>query len=189
MSAAETRKKILDAMFMLIAEQGYERASIGRIAELVEVKKAAIYYYYKKKEDILFDLIKSNISEISFDYSFYELSDYDEYKTFLIKFGHELIADYRDNVPLRKIITEINLLAQRNEEVKNNIIINFDGLISYIENFFKHGIDINVLSSSFDVKLKANLAILVFEGISNALVFNHKIDNEEVWTALVNMIL
>ncbi len=189
MSAEQTRSKILDAMFSLIAEQGYERASIGRIAEIVEVKKAAIYYYYKKKEDILFDLMDSYIKEYSFDCTFYETSNYDEYKEYFINLGQKIITDYRGNIPLRRVVAEISLLAQRNEQVQKKVLFHNESFENAVEKFFKHGINIKVLSENFDVKLNTNLTLLIIGGIGNSVAFNQNIEIEEAWPEFVNRLI
>ncbi len=189
MSAAQTRSKILDAMYNLIAEQGYERASIGRIAEIVQVKKAAIYYYYKKKEDILFDLIDIYFKEYPFDYAFYKASNYEEYKTCFKSFGLKIIADYRNNITLRKVIAEINLLAQRNEEVNKKIGKYDKNFEMAVEKLFKHGLSIEALNENFNVKLNTNMILLFFGGIENSITFNYNIDVEEAWLLFVNKII
>ncbi len=118
---SSTKEKILDAMFHLIAEVGYEKASIGKIAEIVGIKKASIYYYYKNKEAILLDLIDTYIDVSRIDYSFYETSNYDEYKQYLLSFGLAVIDEYTANLTLRKVCGEIYLMCSRNETIREKM--------------------------------------------------------------------
>ncbi len=53
----ETKAKIFQAMYQLMAEQGYEKTSTNQICDLVGVKKPTLYYYFKSKEDLLIEFI------------------------------------------------------------------------------------------------------------------------------------
>ena len=58
MKRDSTKDKILEAMYMLIAEKGYDKSSIGQIADRIGIKKASIYYYFASKEEILLELVQ-----------------------------------------------------------------------------------------------------------------------------------
>ncbi|MEG0924997.1 MAG: TetR/AcrR family transcriptional regulator, partial [Anaerovoracaceae bacterium] len=53
-----TKDKIIEAMYHLVAEKGYDKTSIGQIADSIGIKKASVYYYFKSKEDIFFQMVK-----------------------------------------------------------------------------------------------------------------------------------
>jgi len=50
----EKLKPILKTAAKLIAEKGFDRASIRTLAQALDVSLASIYYYFKGKEEILF---------------------------------------------------------------------------------------------------------------------------------------
>ena len=50
----EKLKPILETAAKLIAEKGFDRASIRNLAQALNVSLATIYYYFKGKEEILF---------------------------------------------------------------------------------------------------------------------------------------
>lgn len=52
--AEETRKRILAAAMKLFLEEGYEKATMRRIAELSGLTPGAAYYYFPAKENIVF---------------------------------------------------------------------------------------------------------------------------------------
>jgi len=60
----DTRSRILDAALQLFATEGYESATVKRIARLCGLTDAAIYYYFESKQEILSTLIEErwNIS-------------------------------------------------------------------------------------------------------------------------------
>ena len=53
---AEMRKNIIDAAMEMFTHEGYENASIRKIADKIEYSPATIYLYYKDKDELLYDV-------------------------------------------------------------------------------------------------------------------------------------
>ncbi len=186
---SDTRERIITAMFNLIAELGYEKASIGRIAEAVGIKKASIYYYYKKKEEILFDLIDDCIDSDELDYTFYETSNYEEYKMYLKDFGLVVIDEYTANGTLRKVCGEIYLLCTRNEAVREKMYSIEANHRELFEKYFKHGINIKVLPADYDIHNNSKLITLIFAGIDSVIMSGQEFDTKTVWINFVDKVI
>ena len=52
----ERRERLLGTVAQLIAEKGYEAASMRDISEAMDVSPAGLYYHFKSKEDLLFQI-------------------------------------------------------------------------------------------------------------------------------------
>jgi AcrR family transcriptional regulator len=52
----EMRKNIIDAAMHMFTHDGYENASIRKIADKIEYSPATIYLYYKDKDELLYDV-------------------------------------------------------------------------------------------------------------------------------------
>lgn len=52
----ELRQMILDASVKLFVEEGFEKVSIRKIAEIIEYSPTTVYLYFKDKNEILFNL-------------------------------------------------------------------------------------------------------------------------------------
>jgi AcrR family transcriptional regulator len=52
----EMKKAIMEAAMHIFTEEGYEGASIRKIADKIEYSAATIYLYYKDKDELLYDL-------------------------------------------------------------------------------------------------------------------------------------
>ena len=52
----EIRKMILNASMKLFIDEGFEKVSIRKIANIIEYSPTTIYLYFKDKNEILFDL-------------------------------------------------------------------------------------------------------------------------------------
>ena len=50
------RKNIIDAAMHMFTHEGYENASIRKIADKIEYSPATIYLYYKDKDELLYDV-------------------------------------------------------------------------------------------------------------------------------------
>ncbi|MFF0501969.1 TetR/AcrR family transcriptional regulator [Nocardia aobensis] len=57
-SRAGRRQEYIDAAAKVFYLRGYDSATIGNIAESLDVTKAALYYYIESKEDLLFEIIR-----------------------------------------------------------------------------------------------------------------------------------
>ena len=53
-------------MYDLVAEVGYDKASIGKICDRVGISKPSVYYYFPSKEDIFTTLLDSMFPTIDY---------------------------------------------------------------------------------------------------------------------------
>lgn len=63
--AVETRKKIIKAAKVLIAEKGFEDTSIDDIVKAAGVSTGSFYTYFKKKEDVVEELNKTDFYRLA----------------------------------------------------------------------------------------------------------------------------
>ncbi|VAW25793.1 hypothetical protein MNBD_BACTEROID06-1488, partial [hydrothermal vent metagenome] len=61
---AESKHKIMEAAFNLIAKNGYDSTSVSMIAKEAEVSKGLLYNYFKSKEALVEALVMSAMSEV-----------------------------------------------------------------------------------------------------------------------------
>ena len=60
----EKRGAILRQAAIVFARDGYDRASMARLAAECGVSKALLYHYYISKEALLFDILQSHLAEL-----------------------------------------------------------------------------------------------------------------------------
>lgn len=58
------REAILKTAAVFFAEHGYDRASMGKLAEACGVSKALIYHYYPSKDALLFDILDTHLTAL-----------------------------------------------------------------------------------------------------------------------------
>ena len=61
----ERKKEIVAAARQLFLEKEYEKTSMRDIIEYLGIAKGTIYHYYNSKEDLLDDVIQSEVSKLS----------------------------------------------------------------------------------------------------------------------------
>ncbi len=52
----QMRRQIIQAAMTMFREEGYEKTSIRKIAEMIEYSPATIYLYYKDKDELLYEV-------------------------------------------------------------------------------------------------------------------------------------
>ncbi len=62
----ERKKQIMEVALELLAEEGFGKVSISKIAKKAEISKGLLYNYFKSKEDLIVEIMIS---------AFYELAD------------------------------------------------------------------------------------------------------------------
>jgi len=58
------REAILHTAARFFAEHGFDRASMGKLAEACGVSKALIYHYYPSKDALLFDILDTHLTAL-----------------------------------------------------------------------------------------------------------------------------
>ncbi len=58
------REAILKTAAVFFAKQGFDRASMGKLADACGVSKALIYHYYPSKDALLFDILDTHLTAL-----------------------------------------------------------------------------------------------------------------------------
>lgn len=60
----EKQRAILSSAAAVLAEQGMDKASMSQIAVQAGVSKALLYHYYPSKDALIFDIIRTHLTEL-----------------------------------------------------------------------------------------------------------------------------
>lgn len=182
---SDTKNKIMEAMYNLIEEKGYDKTSLNNISDVVGVKKPTIYHYFDGKEDILLSMMDEYVS-----YMYDSLEDYKqvltigEFKLYMLRFGENLIKSSSEDLKYRKIIAEIEIQSSRIPAVEVKL--------QKLDQQFEEGITELVSHAETLGALKlhdrnqAIEAILFFvNGMDSSLTQGKKYDYHKLWSHLV----
>ncbi len=183
-----TRTKILKAMYTLISEKGYDKSSIGQIAEIIGIKKASIYYYFASKEEIFLQLVRDLYKE---DYAakikrIKSNINIAAYKEALFTLGKDFVSSYFENQTLRKVYAEIDIQTSRIPALQDFVQEANRTLKSFLFQSLSHGTEIGAFSTDFDVEGNAQMLYTILIGIDDAILYNLPVEPEMVWKTSVS---
>lgn len=105
----ETRDRIAKAALKLFAAEGYARTSIGAIEKAAGLapRAGAFYRHFKSKEELLMELVRSQISETPDEFDFQRLKDLGDTRAELILIAQTYESAARRQMPFLRLIEEV----------------------------------------------------------------------------------
>lgn len=183
----KTIEKILMKAYVVLAEQGYEKASMSHIAKEVGISKPALYHYFKSKEDLfatLYDVILKEVSEVKPK----KYKTKDQLRNLLIDKGNEDIQYQLDNPHFAQIIKQFSLIGLRNELIESKNI-QFESIIRInFEKIFDVSIERNLYTPD-EVVLIIDLLLLIDKSISEEIIRKTGKDYKYLWNESVYRIV
>lgn len=182
-----TKQKITQTMFQLIAEKGYDKASIGQIAAAIGIQKASVYYYFTSKEDIFLQMVKELYGNDDWDKEtvLKEEITVSAYRQELISAGERFIDSYFENQSMRKVYAEIDIQATRIPALQAFVKAMDEKFNQFLTQSMAHGVTIGAFSADFDIKLHAQVLYTILIGIDQAILYDLQIEPKAVWRTSV----
>lgn len=188
MNKPSTREKIVEAMYYLVAEVGYDKASINKIAQIVGIKKPSVYYYFNSKETIFIEVLSSlyPLSKLIKDQEILNSNCMEDFSAQLIILGYEIIQSYKDDVERRLVLAELDIQAQRISSIwEQKIQLDRENIEAW-RSILQHGKDISALPASFDVEVNAEMFFVISAGISYSVANKESIHSKAIWKNVVD---
>lgn len=183
MTKNNTNKKLIEAMYKLIAKEGYEKASINKICTLAGVKKPTFYHYFNSKEEIFITIIKetypSDFSNILNEIK--SITSIEDYKKALYEYGDKFIESYEEDIDMRKICAEIDLQTTRIDEVKKIVNECEDIIACNLYQIALHGREIGAFSKEADIQMFSQNIHNMIIGLDKSCICNIKLDARKIW--------
>ena len=196
MNKNNTKQKLIEAMYELIAKEGYEKASINKVCTLAGVKKPTFYHYFNSKEEIFINIIKETYPSDFDDIlnkikSITSVEDYKkalyEYEIITIaemiksEYGDKFIESYEVDIDMRKVCAEIDLQTTRMEEAKKIVNECEDFIADSLYQIALHGREIGAFSKDADLKTFSQNIHNMIIGLDKSFICNIKIDAKKIW--------
>jgi AcrR family transcriptional regulator len=93
----EKREAVVKAAAALFRNQGYERASLNDLADILQITKPTIYYYVHSKEQLLLDILRAAQSEILASFAKAAASrgsGYEKLRRIMVDYALVMISDH-----------------------------------------------------------------------------------------------
>lgn len=178
-------------MYHLVAKDGYDKASISRIAKESGISKATVYFHFESKEQIFVDMMRY-IDETSDPLRANEVLSArtaEEFKARLLEFGHVVIGTYRNDVERRMVIAEITLGTVRNPALEQYQTQNVESTLLLFNKIVGYGKTLGAFSEGADAANIAQRMQVMMLGLSQAILFSEPIDALAVWDATIEQML
>lgn len=177
-------------MYALVAEKGYDKASMNQVCAAVGVSKPALYYYFASKEELFLDMVKSLYPVLDpDDTEFASIDDRGEYYSYLHAMGRSILASYHGDEERRRVLAEIDMQATRIPAVAQHQQRLTKTTIEAFAAVLKHGADIGALPPRFDVENEAQYLYVITSGFSTLMAQNADVDAVAVWNKAVDLLL
>lgn len=177
-------------MYSLVAERGYDKASVSQVCALVGISKPALYYYFASKEELFLDMVKSLYPVLDpEDKGFIAIVDTNEYFAYLHTLGRSILANYHGDEERRRVLAEIDMqaarmpaLAQHQQRLTKSTIDAFAAVL-------KHGVDIRALPENYDIEGAAQYLFVITSGFSTVVAQNADVDTVAIWNRAIDLLL
>ncbi len=182
-----TKQKIMETMYSLVATLGYDKASIGRICEEIGISKPSVYHYFKNKEEILISILEDDLriaKEVVKDIT--QAKDAKEYKQMILNFGYEIIDLNLKDKHYLLFNFQIKILSTRIESIKTKLI---DSETAYRKMFYEaleKGVELGAFEPDFNIALYSELLNIVIDGMEDAILKECNADIKAVWSTYIN---
>ena len=185
--SVSTKRKILNAMYDLVAEVGYDKASIGKICDRVGISKPSVYYYFPSKEEIFTTLLDSMFPSIDYQRDYSLIVDRNGFKAALIELGNTVIGGYRSDEKRRRVLAEVSIQANRIPAVQERQVTATNRTMGALKDILLHGVEIGAFPDGTDIMLYVQILYTVLEGTSNTVAQDEDIDEKAVWAGVVGL--
>jgi TetR/AcrR family transcriptional repressor of mexJK operon len=189
-SPKTTREKILSAMYTLVAEKGYDKASISQICAMVNITKPSLYYYFPSKEDLFIELSGDLYPIVEHEpETLSTIHTKEEFKNYLLDLGHGIINSYKEDESRRRFLAEIEIQATRIPKLAKQQEISQETVIDALAAILQRGVDIGALPENFNINRSAQFLYVLILGFSSGVTRHWSVDTNEVWNYAVNILL
>lgn len=185
-----TREKILSAMYTLVAEKGYDKASIAQVCAMVDITKPALYYYFDSKEELFVELAGSIYPILSSDPKDLEsITDAETLRACLTDIGHGIVKNYRRDEERRRFLAEVEIQSARIPALNESLEKKNESIITTFSKILERGIKVGALPKNFDADFTARYLYVFVAGLSEVAAQHSNIQMIDVWDYAIDTML
>ena len=186
----EKVQRILRAAATVLAEKGYDNATIKEIAREAEVNWGLLHYYFKDKEDLVVQALEFASNEILQSTS--QLFSAGRSPEETVDGAIDLLKkNYRENPGFYKLLFEMWCASGRSKKIKTELIGCLNRIIASLQIDLDKILNSTVAGSRTpDSRGLASLIIAISDGLAFQLILEtHKIHDEKIWQLFRSVVL
>lgn len=187
----DNKHKILEAMFHLVAKQGYDKTSMREIAETAGMQKPSLYYYFKSKEEIFLETIAEYYASLLViqQEELQKIDSREAYEKFLVQVGLDYFRSFGENQELQQFYCEVNLQSLRIpsleeffQQYEAKEMENYRKLIETGQNFY-------AITQGIHKQTETELMYATVIGLTEMVLYHMKVDASTIWQYYVETLM
>lgn len=168
---SEKYDAILEAAIRVMAEYGYHRAQVSKIAKEAKVADGTIYLYFENKEDLLISIFREKIG--SFVWRVKRLiATYQEPEKKLAQII-TLHLDYLESNPAFAVVLQMEI-RQSNPQVRKTIGELMQVYLNLIEHVMEEGKSSGIFRADLDTRLARKMIFGTLDELVTSWVIHHQ---------------
>jgi AcrR family transcriptional regulator len=167
------REEILAAAEHAFLKYGIEKITLEDIARECGVKKTALYYYFKNKEEILVEMLKQKMTQMT-DIVSEEVFKKNNVKERLRTYMQTKIRIMQENLPFINLFDNETLPLKAKKFLKNHEMRIFDADFCLVKDILKQGIKSKSVSHKLDDSL-----VLMIMGVTYGTFIGRFMENAD----------
>lgn len=178
----ETKKKIIDSAFQLLANKGYDAMSIDDVMKGTGRTKGSFYVHFKSKEDLLYEIMRTRLDR-DFGYiveeTLKELSEETCNIPLILKRLMHLVhlgTGGTDRQLWTNAYYQIVVLSRKNQIVREWMIKQYHAWVDFMSEIIRRGQELGQIRTDIDVRVMVNMLINLFEGYELRSMVDPEID-------------
>ncbi|NDI34589.1 TetR/AcrR family transcriptional regulator [Chengkuizengella sediminis] len=179
---SDTKQKIVDAAYKVLAEQGYDKTSMKQIAKEAGVAQGLINYYFESKEDLLFELFHEESCRYSEELS--KLSNIPMSDKFIheaLQVPKQLVQNQPEWHRLRFELFAIGLRSKRGaQEITRSSKMDREQTINELSRL--------PISEELNIKGLARIITAVMDGLSLQMMVDPEFEADSAYETFANML-
>ncbi|MEY8314342.1 TetR/AcrR family transcriptional regulator [Adlercreutzia muris] len=172
-----TREKILDVAYRSFADKGYNRTSMGSIAEELGITRPALYYHFASKEDLLLatykmvdPLVDVNVDDVLASTSV------EQYRRELDALIAHITGNLRDDERRNRFVATVESASSQIPAVLQSARAQYDATCAIFKAAIEHGRGIGALPAKLDADTAKQYLSAYIYGVGDILLRGSKID-------------
>lgn len=180
-------KQIIDAAVKVIAENGYNKSQVSKIAKQANVADGTIYLYFKNKDDILVSVFQEKMGQFieKISRSIEKEQGADEKLLKLIEMHFLQLENDRDLA----VVTQLEL-RQSDLKLRSQINQVLKSYLSVLDAIIQEGIDDQIFQQDLNIQLVRQMIFgTIDEIVTNWVMQDHKYNLAEQATSIHSLMI
>ena len=172
-----TREKILDVAYRSFADKGYNRTSMGSIAEELGITRPALYYHFASKEDLLLATYKTvdPLKGVNAD-DVLASTSVEQYRRELDALIAHITGNLRDDERRNRFVATVESASSQIPAVLQSARAQYDATCAIFKAAIEHGRGIGALPAKLDADTAKQYLSAYIYGVGDILLRGSKID-------------